>query len=147
MPAALDQAKLADLTKKVAANPKDVASLQSIADLYFNANDWTNAKAVRPEGARRRREERAGPRQPRSRRLQRGDNATAEKTWKAGIALHPENAELRYDLGFLYMTTGRMDLMKTEWAKVVEIDPEQRAGQDRPVPGRRRHQDVRDAHQ
>ena len=52
-----------------------------------------------------------------------GDTAAAEKAWKAGIAAHPKNAEMHYDLGFLYMTTGRNDQMKTEWAKVVALAP------------------------
>ena len=43
---ALDTAQLAALTTKVKADPKDVASLQKIVDLYFAANDWTKAKAA-----------------------------------------------------------------------------------------------------
>lgn len=119
----LDQAKLAELTKKVEANPKDVASLQGIADLYFNAQDWTNAKAsaqkvldVDPKNEQAHISLGAAA-------YNGGDNATAEKTWKAGIALFPNSAELHYDLGFLYMTDGRSDLMKAEWDKVVAIDP------------------------
>ena len=119
----LDQAKLADLTKKVAANPKDIASLQGIADLYFNANDWTNAKVFAQKVIAVDAKNAQGHISLGAAAYNAGDSATAEKTWKAGVALHPENAELHYDLGFLYMTTGRSDLMKTEWAKVVEIDP------------------------
>jgi tetratricopeptide (TPR) repeat protein len=119
----LDQAKLAELTKKVEANPKDVASLQGIVDLYFNAQDWTNAKAsaqkvldVDPKNEQAHISLGAAA-------YNGGDNATAEKTWKAGLAFFPNSAELHYDLGFLYMTTGRSDLMKSEWDKVVAIDP------------------------
>ncbi|WP_199921686.1 tetratricopeptide repeat protein [Intrasporangium calvum] len=121
--AAVDPAKLAELTKKVEANPKDIASLQGIADLYFGANDWANAKAfsqkaldIDPKNAQALISLGAAA-------YNSGDNATAEKTWKAGVAAHPDNAELHYDLGFLYMTTGRSDLMQSEWKKVVEIDP------------------------
>ncbi|HEU5143708.1 MAG TPA: hypothetical protein VFT81_00915 [Dermatophilaceae bacterium] len=119
----LDQAKLAELTKKVAANPKDVASLQGIADLYFNVQDWTNAKvyaqkilAVDPKNEQ-------GLVSLGAAAYNGGDMATAEKTWKSGVQLFPKSAELHYDLGFLYMTTGRSDLMKAEWDKVVAIDP------------------------
>ncbi|NMM22087.1 MAG: hypothetical protein HHJ11_01065, partial [Phycicoccus sp.] len=39
----VDQAKLAALMQKIAANPKDVASLQDIGNLYFGATDYKNA--------------------------------------------------------------------------------------------------------
>jgi tetratricopeptide (TPR) repeat protein len=119
----LDQAKLADLTKKVAANPKDVASLQGIADLYFNAQDWTNAKAFAQKILAVDPKNQQGLVSLGAAAYNSGDTATAEKTWKNGVALFPNSAELHYDLGFLYMTTGRNDLMKVEWAKVVAIDP------------------------
>lgn len=119
----VDQAQLAALNAKVKANPKDVASLQAIADLYFNANDWANAKqaaqnvlAVDPKNEQ-------GLISLGAASYNAGDQATAEKTWKTGVQLYPKNAELHYDLGFLYMTTGRSAEMKAEWAKVVEIAP------------------------
>lgn len=123
-PPAVDQAQLAALTTKVKADPKDVASLQKIADLYFTAQDWTNAKAsaqkvlaVDPKNEQALVSLGAAS-------YNGGDMAGAEKAWKKGVALFPKNAELHYDLGFLYMTTGRSDQMKTEWAKVVEIAPD-----------------------
>jgi cytochrome c-type biogenesis protein CcmH/NrfG len=123
-PPAVDQAQLAALTTKVKADPKDVASLQKIADLYFTANDWTNAKASA---------EKVLAVDPKNEQAlvslgaasyNGGDMAGAEKAWKKGVALFPKNAELHYDLGFLYMTTGRSEQMRTEWAKVVEIAPD-----------------------
>ena len=123
-PPAVDQAQLAALTTKVKADPKDVASLQKIADLYFTANDWTNAKAsaqkvlaVDPKNEQALVSLGAAS-------YNGGDMAAAEKAWKKGVALFPKNAELHYDLGFLYMTTGRGEQMRTEWAKVVEIAPD-----------------------
>lgn len=119
----LDQAKLAELTAKVKADPKDITSLQAIADLYFDAEDWANAKAssqkvldLDPKNA-------GGLISLGAAAYNSGDMATAEATWKTGVAAHPENVELHYDLGFLYMTTGRTDLMEAQWKKVVEIDP------------------------
>jgi predicted Zn-dependent protease len=119
----VDPAKLAELTQKVAANPKDVASLQAIADLYFGANDWANAQtaaqkvlAVDPKNEQ-------GLISVGAAAYNGGDRTTAEKVWKTGVQLYPKNAEFHYDLGFLYMTTGRTALMKTEWATVVEIAP------------------------
>lgn len=122
-PAGVDQAKLADLAKKVSANPKDAASLQAIADLYFNANDWANARKYAQKVLDVDAKNAQGFISLGAASYNGGDNAAAEKAWKAGVALHPKNAELHYDLGFLYMTTGRSDLMKVEWDKVVAIDP------------------------
>jgi cytochrome c-type biogenesis protein CcmH/NrfG len=120
---ALDQTALAALTTKVQANPKDVASLQKITDLYFSANDWAKAKAsaqnvldVDPTNEQALISLGAAS-------YNGGDTAAAEKAWKAGLKAHPKNAEMHYDLGFLYMTTGRNDQMRVEWAKVVELAP------------------------
>jgi cytochrome c-type biogenesis protein CcmH/NrfG len=123
-PPAVDQAQLAALTTKVTADPEDVASLQKIADLYFTANDWTNAKAAAQKVLA------VDPKNEQAlvslgaASYNGGDMAAAEKAWKKGVALYPKNAELHYDLGFLYMTTGRGEQMRTEWAEVVEIAPD-----------------------
>jgi tetratricopeptide (TPR) repeat protein len=119
----LDQAQLAALTAKVTANPKDVASLQKITDLYFSANDWTNAKAAAQKVLAVDPTNEQGQISLGAASYNGGDTAAAEQAWKAGIKAHPKNAEMHYDLGFLYMTTGRNDQMKTEWAKVIAIDP------------------------
>lgn len=119
----LDQAKLAELTKKVEANPKDVASLQGITDLYFNAQDWINAKAAAQKVLAVEPKNEQALISLGAAAYNGGDTATAETTWKKGVELFPKSAELHYDLGFLYMTTGRMDLMKVEWDQVVAIDP------------------------
>ena len=120
---ALDTAQLTSLTAKVTANPKDVGSLQKITDLYFTANDWTNAKASAQKVLDVDAKNEQALVSLGAASYNGGDTAAAEKAWKAGIAAHPKNAEMHYDLGFLYMTTGRNDQMKTEWAKVVALAP------------------------
>lgn len=122
--AVVDQARLTALTKKVEANPKDIASLQGIADLYYYANDWVNAKAHAQKVLDVDSRNALAMVTLGAAAYNSGDLATAEKTWKAGVEMHPDNAELHYDLGFLYMTTGEADLMKAEWDKVVKIDPD-----------------------
>ncbi len=119
----LDQAQLTALSAKVAANPKDVASLQKITDLFFAANDWTGAKAAAQKVLAVDPNNEQGQISLGAASYNGGDMASAEKAWKAGIKAHPKNAEMHYDLGFLYMTTGRNDEMKTEWAQVVALDP------------------------
>lgn len=119
----IDQAQLAALTAKVKADPKDVASLQKITDLYFAANDWTGAKAAAQKVLAVDPDNEQGLISLGAASYNGGDTAAAEKAWKTGVKAYPDNAEMHYDLGFLYMTTGRNAQMKTEWAKVVEIDP------------------------
>ena len=119
----IDQAQLAALTAKVKADPKDVASLQKITDLYFTANDWTSAKASAQKVLAVDPKNEQGLISLGAASYNGGDTAAAEQAWKTGIKAYPKNAEMHYDLGFLYMTTGRNAEMKTEWAKVVAIDP------------------------
>ena len=121
----VDQAKLAALMQKISANPKDVASLQAIGDLYFGATDYKNAVlweqkildvdpknqvALLASGAAQ---------------FNLGNAAEAKKTWLIAAGLYPNNAEVHYDLGFLYMSATPPDSanMQAEWKKVVAIDP------------------------
>src|SRR4029079_14999233 len=121
----VDQAKVADLTKRVTANPKDVASLQGLGDVYFASSDYTSVSvwekkilAVDPKnqvaflalGAAQ---------------FNLGNAAEAKKQWLIAAALYPNVAEVHYDLGFLYMSQTPPDtaMMTAEWKKVVAIDP------------------------
>ncbi|MEO8108198.1 MAG: hypothetical protein ABI720_12875 [Actinomycetes bacterium] len=123
--APVDQAKLAALMQKVSANPKDIASLQDIGNLYFAATEFKSAivweqkiLAVDPKN------------QVALLALGAGqfnlDNAVeAKKQWLIAAALYPQNAEVHYDLGFLYFSQSPPDTAKmtAEWEKVVAIDP------------------------
>jgi len=121
----VDQAKLGALMQKISANPKDIPSLQSIADLYFGAKDYKNATlweqkilAVDPKnqvallalGAAE---------------FNQGNAVEAKKQWLIAAGLYPKNAEVHYDLGFLYMSATPPDNANrdAEWRKVVAIDP------------------------
>jgi len=124
-PAPVDQAKVASLMQKISANPKDVASLQSLGNLYFAATDYKNAalweqKVLSVDPKNQVALLAAGAAQ-----FNLGDQAAAKKTWLVAAALYPKNAEVHYDLGFLYMSATPPDLVnqKLEWAKVVAIDP------------------------
>ncbi|HEY8652733.1 MAG TPA: hypothetical protein VIL87_06500, partial [Dermatophilaceae bacterium] len=121
----VDPAKLAALMQKITANPKDVASLQGIGDLYFGATDYKNASlweqkvlAIDPKnqvallalGAAQ---------------FNLGNAVEAKKQWLIAAGLYPKNAEVHYDLGFLYFSQTPPDTanMQAEWKKVVAIDP------------------------
>ena len=121
----VDQAKLAALMQKISANPKDVASLQAIGDLYFGANDYTNAvlweqKILAVDPKNQVALLAAGAAQ-----FNLGNAVEAKKTWLIAAGLYPNNAEVHYDLGFLYFSQTPPDTAKmtAEWEKVVAIDP------------------------
>jgi tetratricopeptide (TPR) repeat protein len=122
--AGLDQAKVAALMAKIQANPKDVESLQALSDLYYQAQDFTNAKVFISKVLD------VDPKNEKALiglgalDFNVGDLESAEKVWKQAVALYPNNPEVHYDLGFLYMTKKQTDLMQQEWAKVIELAPD-----------------------
>ena len=121
----VDPAKVTALMKKISANPKDVLSLQALGDLYFGAQDYTNASLW---------EEKVLAVDPKNQvallaagaaQFNLANPAAAKKQWLLAAALYPKNAEVHYDLGFLYMSATPPDSanMQAEWKKVVAIDP------------------------
>jgi cytochrome c-type biogenesis protein CcmH/NrfG len=120
----LDATKVADLMMKIQANPKDTESLQALADLYYTAGDFKNSKtfldkilAFDPKNEKALVGSGAAA-------FNAGDTASAEKVWTQASAYYPNNVEVHYDLGFLYMTTNRTDKMQAEWATVVKLAPD-----------------------
>ena len=122
---AVDAAKVAALMQKVQADPKDVASLQALADLYYQASDFKNSGlflekvlAIDPNNM-------TGLLALGAVEFNLGDPAAAEKDWRAALVIDPKNVEAHYDLGFMYLSKNPADVAnaKLEWGKVIEIDP------------------------
>ena len=121
----VDPAQVAALMQKISANPTDIVSLQALGNLYFAAGDYKNAivwgqKVLGVDPKNKVALISTGAAQFNS-----GDQAGAKKNWLVAAALYPKEAEVHYDLGFLYMSQTPPDLVnqKIEWAKVVAIDP------------------------
>ncbi|HYO19204.1 MAG TPA: hypothetical protein VES02_11135 [Dermatophilaceae bacterium] len=121
----VDKAKVAALMTKVAANPKDIGSFQSLGDIYFAAADYKNAsvweqKILGVEPTNEKALLSLGAAQ-----FNLGNAAVAKKNWLVAAKLYPKSAEVHYDLGFLYMSQTPPDTAKmtAEWQKVVAIDP------------------------
>jgi tetratricopeptide (TPR) repeat protein len=122
----VDQMKVAVLMKRISANPKDVASLLALGDVYFAAAEYRNASVF---------EQRVLDVDPRNQaallamgtaQFNLGDAVKAKKQWLVAAGLYPESAEVHYDLGFLYFSQTPPDTAKmtAEWEKVVAIDPD-----------------------
>lgn len=123
---AVDTAVVAELMQKIQANPKDVTSLQSLADAYYQANDFASAQtflekilAIDPKdltallalGAVQ---------------YNQGDAKAAEGQWRAALAIDDRNIDAHYYLGFMYLTQDPPDQAKAraEWDQVIAIDPD-----------------------
>jgi tetratricopeptide (TPR) repeat protein len=123
---AVDTARVAELMGKIAANPKDVASLQSLADIYYLANDFETAagfleKIVAIDATDVNARLALG-----ASYFNLGKPDRAETQWRAVIAQEPNNLEAHYDLGFMYLSRTPADLTsaRAEWQKVIAIAPD-----------------------
>ncbi|MEP7192074.1 MAG: hypothetical protein ABI903_04340 [Actinomycetota bacterium] len=121
----VDKTKVAALRKKIAASPKDTASLLALGDIYFAAADYKNASLW---------EQKALDVDPKNQvallsigaaQFNLGNTVEAKKHWLTAVALDPKSAKGHYDLGFLYLSQTPPDTvnMTAEWNKVVAIDP------------------------
>jgi tetratricopeptide (TPR) repeat protein len=121
----VDQAKVADLTKKITSNPKDVASLQGLGDAYFAASDYKNAAAWEQKVLAVDPKNQVALLATGAAQFNLGNAVEAKKQWLVAAKLYPNVAEVHYDLGFLYMSQTPPDTanMTAEWKKVVAIDP------------------------
>lgn len=121
----LDQARVKELTAKVAADPKDVSSLRGLADEYYAVGDYAKAAQWQTKVVD------LQPNDVPSRLVlgaalaNSGDAAKAEAQWVKVTQLDPRQAEAWYNLGILHFSADPPQDAKAraEWAKVVEIDP------------------------
>ena len=124
-PVALDQAKVAALMKKVGADPKDVASLQALGDIYFASADYRTATVWEQKVLAIDSKNQVALLALGAAQFNQGNKAEAKEQWLVAAALYPNLAEVHYDLGFLYLSQDPPDMAKVtaEWNKVIEIDP------------------------
>ncbi len=120
-----DPAQVAALMQKIAANPKDITSLQALGDQYFQAGDYKTASDWEKKVLAVDAKNQAALLALGAAQFNLGNPAEAQKQWLVAVKLYPSNAEVHYDLGFLYMSQTPPDnaKMKAEWQKVIDIDP------------------------
>ena len=121
----VDQVKVAALMKKITANPKDVVSLQLLGDAYFAAADYKNAAGWEQKILTVDPKNQVALLSLGAAEFNQGNAAAAKKQWLIAAGLYPKNAEVHYDLGFLYLSQTPPDKvnMTAEWNKVIAIDP------------------------
>ena len=122
---AVDQAKVAALMAKFQADPKDTQTLLALADEFYAGGQFETSAtwldkllAVDPKHIQG--------------LLARGavyfnlvDLPSAESTWKKVAVLEPDNVEVHYDLGFLYLNQPSPNWagVQEEWNQVITLDP------------------------
>jgi tetratricopeptide (TPR) repeat protein len=121
----LDQAKVGALMQKITSNPKDVASLASLGDLYFASSDYKNASVFEQKILALDPKDQKALLALGAAQFNLGNSAEAKKQWLVAAGLYPKSAEVHYDLGFLYFSQTPPDKvnMTAEWKKVIAIDP------------------------
>lgn len=124
--AAVDQAQVAALTQKLAADPKNIDALQQVADLYYTAGDYATAAtwmdkilAIDPKNV-------TGLLALGAADFNIGKLAEAETAWRQVLAIDPKSVEAHYDLGFMYLSKNPPDLanVRKEWNEVIAIAPD-----------------------
>jgi len=121
----VDQTKVVALMTKITTNPKDIASLQALGDLYFGALDYKNATLWENKVLALDPKNQTGLLALGAAQFNQGNAVGAKKTWLLAAGLYPKSAVVHYDLGFLYLSQTPPDKvnMTAEWNKVIAIDP------------------------
>jgi cytochrome c-type biogenesis protein CcmH/NrfG len=120
----IDQAVVSAAMEKISQNPNDTEALQTIADQYFNAQQFATAAtfldkilAIDPKNIQALLGRGATA-------FNQSDAAGAKSYWTQVLAIDPKNAEAHYDLGYLYMSTQDYAGMQSEWQAYLAVDPE-----------------------
>lgn len=123
--AQLDEARVAELTAAVTTNPDDVEALRELGHLHYAAGDFAEAALWQQRLVD------IDPGDIDARLalgvalFSQGDLNGAEEHWLAAVKLDPDQAEVHYNLGFLYLSLDPpdMDRVREEWNRVIELDP------------------------
>lgn len=121
----IDTARIGVLMQQISTNPKDVAALSELGNIYYAAGDYATAaiwlqKVIDIEPRNIAALLGAG-----AAAYNQADLATAEKDWRAVLAIDSKNVEAHYDLGFMYFSETPPDTAKAreEWNQVIALDP------------------------
>jgi cytochrome c-type biogenesis protein CcmF len=123
--AAVDQAQVTALMKKITADPKDVKSLRELGNTYYTASDFKNALRFYSQVVALTPKDDDAWVAVGAAAFNEGDTEQAKTAWLKAIEVNPKNAEAHYDLGFAYLAqkTPDNDKAKAEWETVVSLDP------------------------
>lgn len=128
----LDEAKVAELQAKLAAQPDDLSSLKELGKVYFDGRDYQKAsdtlkKALAIASSDFEVQLMLGVSEYSMNRYD-----EAERHWIAATELDPSKAEPWYNLGYVYLMREPVDTAKltAAWDKVVQLAPESDMAKD-----------------
>lgn len=124
--ALLDEARASELAAQVAANPADHDALRELGRMYYSVGDYPQAAVWQQKLVDALPEDTDARLALGVALFNDGDLDGAEKHWTRAAELDPTQAEVFYNLGFLYLSMDPPDLNKvrTAWNRVVQIAPD-----------------------
>jgi tetratricopeptide (TPR) repeat protein len=122
----VDPAQVAALMQKITANPQDTTSLQTLGNMYYDANDFANALVFYEKIAVITPKDDGSWIAVAAAAYQSGKEDRAVEAWNKALGINPDNIEAHYGLGFYNLDKTPSDEAKAraEWAKVVAIAPQ-----------------------
>jgi cytochrome c-type biogenesis protein CcmF len=123
--AAVDQAQVAALMKKIASDPRDAKSLRELGNLYYTASDFPNALKFYSKVVEVNPKDDDAWVAVGAAAFNNGDVEAAKSAWEQAVKVNPKNQEAHYDLGFAYLAqkVPDNDKAKAQWQTVVDLDP------------------------
>ncbi|HEU5204763.1 MAG TPA: hypothetical protein VFU17_10745 [Candidatus Limnocylindrales bacterium] len=122
----VDPALVTPLMENIQQNPKDITSLQALADLYYQAGDFATSRSFLRKVVEIDARNVVGQLALGATEYNLGDAAAAEQRWRAVLDIDKNNVDAHYYLGFMYLTREPPDMaqVKAEWDQVVAIAPD-----------------------
>jgi cytochrome c-type biogenesis protein CcmH/NrfG len=127
----LDTERIAELTAAVEADPNNLEALFELGESYFQAGEWQSAidwfsklVAIEPNNVHALTDIGTS-------NYNLGFAAEAKAAWLKALEFDPNDAQVHYNLGFLYANSEPQDLAAAieEWQKVVELAPDSNLAQ------------------
>lgn len=124
--AGVDMAQVGTLMATLANNPNDVATLRSLANVYYDGGDYATSKtwldrilAIDPKDVQALLGAGANA-------YNLGDLAGAETSWRAVLAIDAKSVDAHYDLGLMYFSKNPPDMasVQSEWSQVLALAPD-----------------------
>lgn len=120
---------IAELKAKLAKNPSDVDTIESLGTAYFMSEQYDKAQQLFDQALKLR----PGDAYATTRLAMvfhaKGDDTKAMAMVRDVLEKNADYQEAHYDLAIIYFAQQKMDEAKAEWQKTAEIDPKTKIGQ------------------
>jgi len=124
--ATLDEAKVAQLTARIQADPSDAASLRALAEEYFRVGRYADSATWQAKIVAQKPDDVDARLILGVAYFNDGQLDAAEEHWTKAADLAPTSPDPWYNLGFLFLSRNPPDCGRVEsaWRKVIELAPD-----------------------